>query len=103
MSPAISWPSTLLSIEMISVFDSAAVVVPPTGFGAALDAPPNGLNRIVSLALMENGDTARMSFDACGFCWCIWLNGPVVPFAANSQVPAVFCATVFGLGPAVAL
>src|SRR5262245_28232002 len=99
MSPASSWPSTLLLMEMISVFESAALLVAPTGLGAALDAPPNGLNRIVSLGLIENGDTARMSFDACGFVWCIWLNGPAVPFAANSHVPAVLCATVFGLGP----
>src|SRR3954464_6267466 len=102
MSPASSWPRTLVFIEMISVFELAAVVVPPTGFGAAFDAPPNALKRIVSLGLIAAGAIAKMSLVPCGFCWCIWLNGPVVPLVANNQLPTVFCATVCGLVPAVA-
>src|SRR5438128_995876 len=92
MSPPASLPFTLLSMEIISLFDAALVA--SSGLGEKSDAAPNGLQRMVSLAEMLNGDTAVMFGDEEA-SMCSALNGPAELVWQNSHEPAVVCATVF--------
>ena len=97
MSPFGICPRTLLLIETLSVFD--AVADPSIGLGEASTAAPQAWERSVSLGLMVWPGNATMF----GLWYCMFglLNGPLVPLAANSQVPTVFCCTV--LRPVVEL
>src|SRR5215831_19913229 len=91
MSPAGICVRILLLIEMISVLE--AVADPSIGLGETFAAAPHAFERSVLLGLIVLPDTATMLGDAN--CICGILKGAPALFAVNSQVPAVFCATVF--------
>src|SRR4051794_36351857 len=98
MSPGFNCPRTLSLIEMICVFDAAALA---SGLGDWLSDAPHGLNRMTLDGPIVMPGCAMMSASLA--VWRAWLKPLLAPLAQNSHVPDVFCATVFGLAPAVAL
>src|ERR1700722_17799179 len=106
MSPASSWPMTLLLIEITSVFEAA--VLASSGLGLKSKPPPKIFHSIVSLGPMscrvvelDEIGLPMMSGGESKFISAV-LNGPVV-FLAKIQGLVPPCGTVLGLVPEVAL
>src|ERR1700684_1636688 len=98
MSPAGIIPRMLSLSEMISVFE--AVVEPSIGLGETFDAAPQAFDRsvllgpIVPVVPHTPGVEEVTQILGALYCWCATLNGAAALLVANSQVPAVFWATV---------